>query len=315
MDLRRRAWKMDPEILKQSDGILDRILEKLDVSQVVHVAPSATDEQSERAIDQEVANLNGSLFGGIPAAEIPLAAFHLDEPGEPAPVSGSGVDSFAPIAHPSTSPEPERGRAWRLAPWVLGCAMAAGLAGLVATRAFVRSTAATQPAAAQAFAATAPERVALAQDPAPSAEPAPVSVTWPGPKRGAGPRSAPRLAAAPAPAPPVAACPPAAAAHLPLVLPPPPLKPPVAFERAVAAAAIASGGLRAASCRQAGAGTIAVPVSVTFAPSGNVISVRVTGGPLIGTAEGSCVATALRGAHVPAFDGEPVAASTVVHLR
>jgi hypothetical protein len=315
MELRRTARKIDPEILRQAGGILDGILEKLGVSDVRLVAPS--DARIERAIDPEIANLSGGLFGRLSAEEIPLEAFRLDEPGEPAPVSRPRIDSLAPIAHSSVASEPERSPARRPVPWVLGYAMAAGVAGFVATGALVRTTPATQLAAPPVPAATAPEPVVLAQDPAPSVAPAPVPVT---PVVAAGPRAsvshpakarppavmAPDTAKAPSPEP--------DAADLPLVLPPLPPKPQVAFDRAAAAVAIAGGGLRAGSCRQAGAGVTAVPVSVTFAPSGGVAGVRVTGGALLGTAEGACVAAALRGAHVPAFDGEPVAVGTVVKL-
>jgi len=325
MDSRRKERKIDPEILRQSVGILDDILEKLGTAHVLHLARSGTDERCEKPIDAELANLSGGIFGRLPAEPIPLEAFHVDELGEAAPVSRPRTDSVAPIAYPSLPPEPERGRAWRPAPWVLPCAMAAGLAGFVATGTVVRTMRAAHPAAAHAHAATVPEPVTLAQAPAPSADPAPAPLSRPVPAPAAWPRPAPRLAAAP----PAAVRTPAAAApamakapspepdpaDLPLVLPPLPPKPQVAFDRAAAAVAIANGGLRAASCRKDGAGSAAVPVSVTFAPSGSVISVRVTGGALVGTAERGCVAAALRGAHVSAFDGEPVAVGTVVHLR
>jgi hypothetical protein len=327
MELRRTARKIDPELLAQAGGILDGILEKLGVPCVHHVARS--DERFERAIDSEIANLSGGLFGEVSAMEIPLEAFHLDELGEPLPVSRPRIDSFAPIAHPILPPGPEHGRARRPVPWILGYAMAAGVAGLVATGALVRTTPATQPAAAPVLAATAPvlaatapEAVVPAQDPAPSAEAAPLPITphLPNaPHLPAGPLSAPRAAAArpPAAVAPLTAKAPSPepdTADLPLVIPPLPPKPQVAFNRAAAAVAIAGGGLRAASCRKDGAGSTGVPVSVTFAPSGSVVGARVTGGALLGTAEGGCVAAALRGAHVPAFDGEPVAVGTVVTL-
>jgi hypothetical protein len=87
-----------------------------------------------------------------------------------------------------------------------------------------------------------------------------------------------------------------------------------AFDRASAAVAVA-GAARGASCGDAAGGPVTVPVRVTFASSGSATSASVTGGPLVGTRDGACVAAALRGARVPAFDGEPVAVTTVVHLR
>ncbi len=58
-----------------------------------------------------------------------------------------------------------------------------------------------------------------------------------------------------------------------------------------------------------------MPVSVTFSTSGRVVAARVTGGPLVGTPAGGCVAAALRGASIPAFAGEPVTINTTLRLQ
>jgi hypothetical protein len=324
MSQRNRTRTIDREILSSSDAILDDIVERLGIS--LYVAPSGAGEHGEREVDAEVAGLRGSVFDGLPTREIPLEAFHIDEP---APASRPRIDSFAPItmggasspppaiSPSSTPPEPERSRAWRRATWVLGHALAAGLAGFVAVGAITRTRQETKPTVAAAH--------VLVQDPAPAVDPAsvpasgPVPITRPTPVPAAAPRSASRpavvaaRAVAPAPATPTAADE-ADEAELPLVLPPPPPKPVVDLDRAAAAVAIA-GTARAASCREAGAGPIAVPVRVTFASSGSTTSAGVTGGPLVGTPEGACMARALRGARVPAFDGEPAIVTTVVHLR
>ncbi len=304
MDQRTSEQNVDPEILSQSGRILASILEKLGVPPVAQVAPPRPAKRRERALDLEVVNLSGGVFGHLPAEEIPLEDFRLDEP---APLSRPRIDSLAPTAHASVPPQAEPARARRPVPWVLGGVMAAGFAGFVGTGALARSAPSVEPAAAQAVAMSAPEPVVRAEEPSPPAEAPPVATAPAVPVRSAGRRAAPR----PATAPPAVAD----TADLPLVLPPMPPKPQVPFARAAAAVAIADGGLRAASCRQAGAGSTAVPVSVTFAPSGSVLSATVTGGPLVGTPEGGCVAAALRGARVPAFDGEPVTAATLVHLR
>jgi hypothetical protein len=56
------------------------------------------------------------------------------------------------------------------------------------------------------------------------------------------------------------------------------------------------------------------PVAVTFAPSGHVTTALVTGGPLLGTAAGSCVAQALHGATVSPFEGELVTIRQTIAL-
>lgn len=86
------------------------------------------------------------------------------------------------------------------------------------------------------------------------------------------------------------------------------------ISRSAAAVAIAAAGRRASYCTSPDA-PVSVPVAITFAPSGNVTRAIVSGGPFAGTSEGSCIASSLRTASVPAFDGEPVTVNTTVVMR
>lgn len=60
------------------------------------------------------------------------------------------------------------------------------------------------------------------------------------------------------------------------------------------------------SCKRADGPTGGGHAKITFAPSGNVQSVEIDGGPFPGTAVGGCVAGKFRGAHIAPFSGGPV---------
>jgi hypothetical protein len=295
----RGAREHEPEVLEASGGILEDILDQLGIPGTRSAATSTRNADTGREIDLEVASLRGSLF---------------EEDAEPVLLCRR-TDSLAPTARPSVASAPERRRGWQPEARVLAFAAAAGLATFVATGVAVRTMPASPahaPPAAAALAAgdavptSAPAALAAVRGPATADEPAPAPAAPSAQRRSAPRPAAARAAAAVAPSP-------ADTADLPLVVPPSP-RPEVAFDRAAAAAAIAGVGPRAAACREAGAGSLAVPVSVTFAPSGSAVRARVNAGPLLGTAEGGCVVAALRGARVPAFEGEPVAVDAVLRL-
>jgi len=84
---------------------------------------------------------------------------------------------------------------------------------------------------------------------------------------------------------------------------------------AAAGTAIAMAAGRAGSCLQAGDARTTMPVKVTFAPSGRVTTALLSGGPFLGTTEGSCIARALRTARVGAFEGGPVTVTRTVRVR
>jgi predicted Zn finger-like uncharacterized protein len=79
------------------------------------------------------------------------------------------------------------------------------------------------------------------------------------------------------------------------------------FDRAAALSALNKAAGAAKGCKKDDGPTGSGKVRVTFAPSGNVTSAVVDGPPFAGTPVGGCVASAFRGAHVPPFDGSPVA--------
>src|SRR5512132_4156586 len=81
------------------------------------------------------------------------------------------------------------------------------------------------------------------------------------------------------------------------------------FDRAAAMSALGGAAGAAKGCKKPDGPTGSGKVRVTFAPSGNVTSATVEGPPFAGTPVGGCIASAFRGAHVPAFEGSPVAVS------
>ncbi len=310
-----------------------------------------TDSKHAR-IDPDLVNLSGGAFDSLPQAVLPLEIFDL--PPTPvvrprrsaAPVERPEVwltdtaalplvrprhDSLSPTSSPSVPPPPPsvasaaaRHAASSRASRAFAVAIAAGAFGFGIAGALLtlRPQAASAPASAPQTMLT----VMLAPDPiepAPVAKQAEVKAAPPAAEAKAAPKAEPAPVKAIAPAPKAAAPAPKAAeaapvdtADLPMpVIPPLPPKPMVDISRPAVAVAIANVGMRAASCREEGAGPVAVPVSVTFSPKGNVTGAVVTGGALAGTKEGACVASLLRGATVPAFDGDPVTVTTTVHLH
>jgi hypothetical protein len=85
---------------------------------------------------------------------------------------------------------------------------------------------------------------------------------------------------------------------------PEPEKPP--FDMTAAKAALEASAASAASCKTADGPTGKGKVQVTFSPSGRVTSAAVVEGTFGGTPVGGCIAKLFRGAHVPAFSGDPV---------
>jgi hypothetical protein len=81
------------------------------------------------------------------------------------------------------------------------------------------------------------------------------------------------------------------------------------FDRNAAMSALGAAAGAARGCKKPDGPTGSGKVKVIFAPSGNVTSATVEGGPFAGTPTGGCVASAFRGAHVPSFDGSSVAVS------
>jgi hypothetical protein len=78
----------------------------------------------------------------------------------------------------------------------------------------------------------------------------------------------------------------------------------VLFDADAAATALDRAAGRASSCRKASDPSGVAVVTVTFAPSGRVTTATISGPPFVGTATGSCIAAAMRGAKIPAFAGQ-----------
>ncbi|AUX40120.1 hypothetical protein SOCE26_015170 [Sorangium cellulosum] len=89
---------------------------------------------------------------------------------------------------------------------------------------------------------------------------------------------------------------------------------PARFDQGAAAGALASAASAAAGCTGEGL-TGTARVAVTFAPSGKVMSSRVEGGDLVGTATAGCIAGAFRNISVPPFEGIPVTVMKQVKIR
>lgn len=265
----------------------------------------------ETRIDPELVNLSGGAFDGLPRTQVELEVFRLHVDGEPTPITRRPYDSLAPLAMVQGAPRamPEV-TGIRRASWAIGLAVMAGMVGMGAG-AIGGMRARTAPAAAARAMVAAPAPQAIAPEKA-AAQPScdvPKAIT-PGAPVKAEPR-APRVATRPA----VAAVVPTA--DLPPVTPVAALPVPTGeISRSAAAKSINEAARRAAaSCRGEDAGVLNVPVSVTFASSGRATTARVNGGPLVGTAAGSCLATALRGASVPPFEGAPVTVNVSLSLR
>ena len=85
------------------------------------------------------------------------------------------------------------------------------------------------------------------------------------------------------------------------------------FDRTTAAISIAGAARSAGACLAPEDAARTARAHVTFSTSGRVTSATVDGA-FMGTATGACIARALRGAHVHAFEGESVTVATTVHL-
>jgi hypothetical protein len=97
--------------------------------------------------------------------------------------------------------------------------------------------------------------------------------------------------------------------------PPRPTGPVGPFDRAAAASALSSAASQASSCKKSGDPSGTASVTVTFAPSGRVTSANISGPPFAGTATGGCIASTLRRATIPPFEGDRITVSKTVVIR
>ncbi|HVY31695.1 MAG TPA: hypothetical protein VHB79_34405 [Polyangiaceae bacterium] len=108
---------------------------------------------------------------------------------------------------------------------------------------------------------------------------------------------------------------PAVTKEEPAAEPAPPAEPAGPFDRAAAQAALSSAAAQASACRKEGDPSGVASVVITFAPSGRVTSANVSGPPFAGTPTGGCIASALRRAKVPPFDGDRVTVSKTITIQ
>jgi hypothetical protein len=87
------------------------------------------------------------------------------------------------------------------------------------------------------------------------------------------------------------------------------------FDSAAASAALNAAANAASSCKKDGDPSGTATVIVTFAPSGSVTSATLDGPPFAGTATGSCVASTMRRAKVPAFNGAQMTVNQTVVIE
>lgn len=82
--------------------------------------------------------------------------------------------------------------------------------------------------------------------------------------------------------------------------------PPASFDKRAAIAALQTAASASTACRRLDGPTGAGRATVTFAPSGRVTNVQISGGSFGGTSVGSCVAGVFRRAKIPSFTGSSV---------
>lgn len=221
-----------------------------------------------------------------PEAAVPRAA--------PAEFAASLAASDAPVVHSwSPAPAPSPLRRWAPVAAALGAVLLAFIAGTKYGR---MTSAPSSPVTSTTLAAAATPTATTA---AGNAEP--VNINEPAPKANRQTLTDAKEASE-------------SAAPLPSASATPPAKGP-RFNPKLAQGALSVAAARAKACRKAGTPAGTAVAMVTFAPSGQVENVAVTGGKLAGTEAATCIADALGRAHVPAFVGAAQTIKQTVKLK
>ena len=262
--------------------------------------------ETDRVIDADIVNLSGGLFDRS----------YLTAPAPPEP------EIAVPDRGAARTQARRARRASRIVATVAAAVLVGGLAAAqqVASSSNVHAVAATAlptgalPAAPSALHGAAvaavsppdtpdkPENSPAEQAASAPASPPPASTTRRAPDPMPAPRPAEPAPVAPAlPAAPAPSLEALAAGHS-------------DFDRAAAAVSIAAAARSAGACVSPEDTERTARVRVTFSTTGRVLSATIEGGSLTATEAGACVARALRGARIHAFEGEPVAVTTTVHL-
>jgi cytoskeletal protein RodZ len=95
----------------------------------------------------------------------------------------------------------------------------------------------------------------------------------------------------------------------------PPAAPGTEFDRSAAVSALKSAAVQASSCRKDGDPSGSATLTITFAPSGRVTSATIQGPPFAGTPTGGCIASMMRHAQIPSFDGDRVTVTKTVVIE
>jgi predicted Zn finger-like uncharacterized protein len=238
----------------------------------------------------------------------------------------------APATRSVPPPAPDDKKASGLAaPLLLALAAAAGFLIWKRSSAHApQAEARPEPAAEHAPApppapAPVPAAEPIAAAPAPAAPPAEEELTFetapnkpavPGGAKPASPAAEDAKPASATPAPATPAVVKEEAKPEPAIEPKPPAEAPSGpFDRAAASAALTASAAQASSCRKDGDPSGVASVVITFAPSGRVTSANISGPPFAGTPTGGCIASTLRKAKIPAFEGERVTVSKTVVIQ
>jgi hypothetical protein len=95
----------------------------------------------------------------------------------------------------------------------------------------------------------------------------------------------------------------------------PPAAPGTEFDRSAAVSALKGAAAQASSCRKDGDPSGTATLTITFAPSGRVTSATIQGPPFAGTPTGGCIASTMRHAQIPSFDGDRVTVTKTVVIE
>ena len=95
----------------------------------------------------------------------------------------------------------------------------------------------------------------------------------------------------------------------------PPAAPGTEFDRSAAVSALKGAAAQASSCRKDGDPSGTATLVITFAPSGRVTSATIQGPPFAGTPTGGCIASTMRHAQIPSFDGDRVTVTKTVVIE
>lgn len=270
-----------------------------------------------------------------PPSEPPPSTPKPREVGAPRATPARAVTSeTSPSKAPAAPPEKSKKSAGLLLALGLFGALGAAALGLRSSQKPSNPSPATPVAAPAAIdepeskSASAEPAAAVPVTPTPSAEPTPEVSPAPStaaiasaPARAVNPSSNaaantnPKVARAEPATPPAAAPGPESTAKPPTLPKPAPAAEGTPFDRSAAASALASAAAQASACRKDGDPSGVANVTVTFAPSGRVTAAKLSGPPFAGTATGGCIASTLRRAKIPAFDGDMVTVGKTIVVQ